>query len=318
MAKLIGPLLSQRASGQVGKKLIYQQRRSGPQVRGYYKPNKPITLKQWTQRHIIGLITSQWTCMTTVQKQPYEDKAYQLRMHAGSAMSGFNYFIKVASKDMYTHAGLCGYWSLNENTGDTAFDYSGNGNHGILKPTYPSNCPARVASFQENYGNALDFDGVNDRVHVSHVSMFDTPDFFTIEAWIKTDDETWPIHRMFFSKEITPWYFSVSGERLFFSCFVGGIQSFGVGSTIIHAGIWYHAVAVADTITHQLRVYLNGVLDGTTNVGAGSIGVASSQLVFGVGNRSSSYPFPGLADEYLFFHRILPASEILKHYELMC
>ncbi|MFA5298127.1 MAG: hypothetical protein WC389_07965 [Lutibacter sp.] len=114
--------------------------------------------------------------MTLAQKLPYETYVVEHKLK----MSGFNYFIKVAQADLYTHSNLVAYWSMNELSGATAFDYSGNGHHATLKPTYPSDCPRRDDSFKKSYGKALHFDG-NDYLQTPSFAIPNTG-ILTIEA----------------------------------------------------------------------------------------------------------------------------------------
>jgi len=118
--------------------------------------------------------------MTSAQKLVYTNLAKSKNL----SMTGFNYFVKVALADLYTHTHLVAYWSFNELTGNTVYDYSGNGHHALLKPTYPSNCPTRANSINEKYGKALYFNGT---------SYVQTPSFtipntgiLTVEVWMKS------------------------------------------------------------------------------------------------------------------------------------
>ena len=72
---------------------------------------------------------------------------------------------------------LVGYWPLDEATGTTAPDHSGNGNAGTL-----TNGPAWAAG---KVANALDFDGVNDHTSVSDDDSLDIiSNELTISAWV--------------------------------------------------------------------------------------------------------------------------------------
>lgn len=42
-------------------------------------------------------------------------------------------------------------------------------------------------SFSQNFGTALQFDGVNDRVEVPNNNNFLEPSNFTLEVWLKKD-----------------------------------------------------------------------------------------------------------------------------------
>ncbi len=70
---------------------------------------------------------------------------------------------------------LVGYWAFDEEKGDAAKDYSGNGNDGVLKGG-----PGWVSG---QFGTALDFDGVDDYVEVPTMAGIDAFDEGTIELW---------------------------------------------------------------------------------------------------------------------------------------
>jgi hypothetical protein len=67
-------------------------------------------------------------------------------------------------------------WGFEESTGTTTSDSSSNGNTGALSgPTWSA---GRI-------GNALSFDGVNDRVEVADSDTLDFTTGLTISAWLK-------------------------------------------------------------------------------------------------------------------------------------
>ena len=78
--------------------------------------------------------------------------------------------------------GLVGHWEFNEESGNKAYDSSGNNNHGTLKPDCAvGNCPIRVAG---KHGSALSFDGMDDYVQTT-VSQDKT----TISLWYNPGSE---------------------------------------------------------------------------------------------------------------------------------
>ena len=165
MVKTKGPLFSLEAHGKLGNVLNYSKKKSGSQVREFHYPKKKVTGAQWTQRHIIGMITARWQTLTDEEKATYVTSGKAL----SPPITGFNYFVRVAQADLKTHIGLVAYYPMNETTGATVFDASGQGYDGTLKPTYPSNCPGRVPSLSEKYGNALSFDGGDDYVTTGEI-----------------------------------------------------------------------------------------------------------------------------------------------------
>jgi flagellin-like protein len=74
-----------------------------------------------------------------------------------------------------------GRWHFNESTGTIAYDSSGRGNDGTLKPD-AVNRPQWVTGINES---ALSFDGIDDYVEVPGDTTLDLTDAISIEAWIK-------------------------------------------------------------------------------------------------------------------------------------
>ena len=74
-----------------------------------------------------------------------------------------------------------GIWHFNESTGTIAYDSSGRGNDGTLKPD-AVNRPQWVTGINES---ALSFDGIDDYVEVPDDTTLDLTDAISIEAWIK-------------------------------------------------------------------------------------------------------------------------------------
>jgi len=177
MVKTTGPLLSINAHGQLAKTLNYSQRKEGNIGRQFHYPHKEPSQKQYTRRTILGLLTAHWQCMTAAQKLVWENATILGDLH----ISGFNYFVQSAMADLKTHHGLCGYWSFNELTGATAYDYSGSGNNGTLLPSaFP-----RVDSINKKFGKALEFNGTGDYVHCGTTDILNISSTITVSLWAK-------------------------------------------------------------------------------------------------------------------------------------
>ena len=142
MVKVEGPLGSHSAHGSIGNVLTFSKKKTGQQVRYQKKQADKITPDRADVRALYRLILACWRNKTQVQKDVFNDQIKQKNLQ----MTGWNYFFKLASANPYTYLGLCGYWSLNVQNGASVKDLSKNGNTGILKPTYPSDCPVYVTS----------------------------------------------------------------------------------------------------------------------------------------------------------------------------
>jgi len=78
---------------------------------------------------------------------------------------------------------LIGYWPLNEDSGNTAYDHSGNENHGTINDGGDSTVPGANGVLGQN---AYSFDGNNDYVNIDY-STGQYSDF-TASLWVKHDD----------------------------------------------------------------------------------------------------------------------------------
>ncbi len=72
-----------------------------------------------------------------------------------------------------------GWWKLDEGTGLSALDSSGNGNTGTL-----TNGPTWTTG---KVGNAINFDGSNDYVDLGKPAIFDGLTEMTVTAWVRRD-----------------------------------------------------------------------------------------------------------------------------------
>jgi hypothetical protein len=96
MAKLIGPLHSLEASGQFGKSLVFGKWKGINVVRKYVIPTYRNTDEQKAVRDIVVDASLAWKEEDTIGAVEIDSDykaAYDLAA-AGSAMSGFNLFIK--------------------------------------------------------------------------------------------------------------------------------------------------------------------------------------------------------------------------------
>jgi len=215
---------------------------------------------------------------------------------------------------------LVGWWVMNEATGRTIYDLSGNGNHGTLE--------GDTHWVAGKYGSCLSFDGDGDYVDVDN-NPYQTSNIFSsglsFSVWIKS-----PFAKDNNRRSIV----GGGGANHFYSA--GGIYVY-TGSDYTYAAMeiyrgdyytastdgvinltpdnWYHIVGVYNSLSNQVEIYLNGVNEVNTSVSESGTTYDPDNFYIGRNPRSSFNPtFNGLIDNVMVFDRALSAEEIQALY----
>jgi hypothetical protein len=159
-------------------------------------------------------------------------------------------------KDINGGADPIGFWKLDENTGTTANDSSGNGNTGTLTngPVWESN---------GKIGSAVTFDGSNDYINANIGSYFGSNNPLTVEAWVKVSATTnGPIFGVTSSPPGAGWnmpFLSINGNTVY-----GWIYNLTQISTTVSDG-WHHlSLTYNPTAPGTTIFYVDGVEVGST------------------------------------------------------
>jgi hypothetical protein len=210
-------------------------------------------------------------------------------------------------------SGLAGRWLLNEGSGASAADSSGNGNQGTVDgATWVSG----------HAGSALRFNGTSDRVTVPSSSSL-SPSSVTASAWVRADSSPgdW---RVFLFKGVTD---CLAASYALKSSGAGGLVfSISDGTTNVFSpdagsGVWdgaWHLVTGTYDGAH-VRLYVDGALVGATATTI-TIGYGlpdGDDLVIGhpVNACGQSSQFAGDIDEVQIWGRALSGAEILGLYD---
>lgn len=177
-----------------------------------------------------------------------------------------------------------GEWKLDEHTGTSTYDTSGNANTGSFSST-PLWVPGKN-------GSALKFDGTDDYVNLGSSSTFALSSF-TVSAWVKKNtsntidaivwhgnDSVNTSYRLLTLSDGTPQFTAGNSGSNPYSV---------IGSTALTNNIWYHLSMTFDGST--LKGYVNGMLVGSDSIGSYATGSVETNI-----GRHPNVSFPYYLD----------------------
>jgi len=205
--------------------------------------------------------------------------------------------------------GLIGYWPLNEGSGTSTLDASGNGNTAQINgATWTTG----------RLGNALSFNGSSDTVNVNR-QVVDTSASFTVAAWVELSDlSTWHTAVSQDGNYVSGFFlqFTDSGQFAF-----SLVNSDSSTATTIRATsnfnavayTWYHLVGVYDAGATQSSLYVNGILRSTQRVPAAWN--AGGDTVIGRAKWDHATDFwSGKIEDVRLYNRALSATDVTNLY----
>jgi len=207
------------------------------------------------------------------------------------------------------------YWRLNESSGTTATDSSGNGNNG----TYISSVGLDVAGAFPSISDAsVNFPGSTS----TYVDLGDNANLrvsnLTVSAWFKTDTVSGTHFIINTGKD----WNDTSGYMIFLDgndLQARVSRSSGDDDILqlkyldcISTGTWYHVVLTFDDATNSAKLYLNGSLVQSNSMS--SIYYKSRNAYIGK-LYSSYYAFDGLIDELAIFDYALTPTQVSELYD---
>lgn len=211
----------------------------------------------------------------------------------------------------FAASGPVGVWKLDEGSGTTVTDSSGNGNNGTML--------GGVSWGQGVFGPGLVFNGTNGQIKVSDNHALEPAGAVTVSAWFKNDGSP-GVYRYIVAKGgngcIAASYGLYSGPN-------GGLQFYvsqqhgtvyarspDAGQKVWD-GNWHLAVGTYDGST--IRLYVDGVQVGSGTAYPGSLEyLLPNSNDFYIGNYPSCQPhwFLGSIDDVMVWSRALSASDV--------
>jgi hypothetical protein len=202
------------------------------------------------------------------------------------------------------------YWRMDETTGSTMADASGNANNGRYVGIYTLGQSGALA------GGAVAFDGQSGAATVMSSPSLQV-NTVTIEAWIKKRSDT--EYGVYVAKNVEPgggagsgWFELLNSHhngRLEFRVTSDGAPAV-VSNATLALNTWYHVAATYDGATAKL--YINGKLDGTLKVAA--VPKQTADPLFIARRMDGLFNDAVLADVAIYAVA-LPAERIAAHWQ---
>ncbi len=207
-------------------------------------------------------------------------------------------------------AGLVGHWELDEGSGTTTQDSSGNGRDGTL-----ANGPQWVVG---KTGNAVQFDGTDDHVDLGTPAELYIPDNYTYTAWFKVGqniDGDSGVQYLLCIGSRSDLVFGVEdgvgadGDlSLHYYDTAASFHAVGVAQTVWSSDEWHMVAGTKDSTGH--KIYLDGYLrnsDSNTN----DDNYATSRMIsLGARAWTGHQYFTGTIDDVRIYDRPLSLAEI--------
>ncbi len=171
----------------------------------------------------------------------------------------------------------------------------------------------------QNY--ALELDGNDDRVGVSNSDVLNPSDALTLEVWIKAKSWASAIWAgCVIGKQgntgSDQGYCLTVGEngKAEFTVAINGAWVTATTEAIMGLESWYHIAGVYDG--SSVKIYVNGVLQKTTQIASGTHTTGSTSLLFGDNPTWGGRSFDGTIDEVRIWGVARTEEEILENYKV--
>jgi hypothetical protein len=206
--------------------------------------------------------------------------------------------------------GLVGYWDLDESSGN-ASDTSGNG-------TTLTNQGTSTFSAAK-FGNGTELNGSSQYFDTTDNSTLSITGNLTLAAWIEPDNVTSHSDHIIGKWDDTDESYQLIKVNDEIRMYIDSSSNYETtNATNLSADTVYHVAGVYDTSSQTVKLYINGILEGSTTTGTipSSIGDDAGEISIGAedtGGTPANY-FDGHIDEVRVYNRALSPTEITNLY----
>jgi Concanavalin A-like lectin/glucanases superfamily len=202
-----------------------------------------------------------------------------------------------------------GRWKLDEGTGTTMADSSGN--------SHPASAANVGWATDATRGKVAVFNGTSSTATAAG-PVLDTSASYSVSAWVNLANTTTYstiISQQNTSTTVIPFYLQYN-KALNSWTFIVNNTSTGGGQTAVHAAgaptldTWTHLVGVHNATSHTISLYINGTLVGTTSYTT----PWNSTGAFNIGHAGASNYFPGQISDVQAYQRALTTADIQTMY----
>lgn len=208
--------------------------------------------------------------------------------------------------------GPVGWWKMDEGSGSTTYDSSGNNNNST---TWTS-----ATWVTGKFGSGISVNGSNQVVRMAETTSIDlgnTTDSYTLSAWFKTT-ANYSDYSIIATKynALAGLPFAILLDSNEYGCFAiaeGGAPIIVCGTTTLNDGVWHYISGIRDVSTDSLLLYIDGVL--INSIEDTSSTDMRNDSDFSVGNGGSSYntyDFNGQIDDVKLYNYVRTPSQIIE------
>lgn len=207
--------------------------------------------------------------------------------------------------------GPVGYWKMDDNTGTSAVDSSGNGGTGTLN----SDANYRPGK----YGSGVYFDGGNDDVNIPDADRYSptNTNAFTVTAWVRADVVNvaqQPVSKNAGSGN-QEWVIALTSSGtagyLVYNTAVGGFLS-AFSTDVLTAGQWYHMAFTVNLSDNTSFFYLNGIQVASDSSTTGTLHSNGTAAVKFGESADNGNDMTGMVDEVKIYSYVRSTKQITE------